>query len=341
MSAYQVTWYLLVGLLLAVYAILDGFDLGVGFWHLRAKGDKNRRTLMRAIGPHWDGNEVWLVTGAGALFAAFPRVYATVFSGFYLAMMLVIFALIFRAVSLEFRSKSETSVGRAAWDFCFSAGSVVAALLFGVALGNIMRGIPLDPAQNYTGGFFGLLNPYALLIGLVALAMVAFHGALYIILKSQGELERQARGWASGSGVVYLVLYLAAAVVTVIGHGHLLDNYGRVPVLWVFPILAVVTIIGALVFHSRGGQGRAFVASSLSILALMGTAAAGLFPRLVPALGTPELSMTAANASSSELTLRTMLVIALIGMPLVVGYTIWVYRAFAGKIDIEAESEGY
>lgn len=341
MSAYQVTWYLLIGLLLAVYAILDGFDLGVGFWHLRAKGDKNRRTLLRAVGPHWDGNEVWLLTGGGALFAAFPPVYATVFSGFYLAMMVVVFALIFRAVSWEFRAKSESSSGKAAWDFGFSAGSIVAGLLFGVALGNVMRGIPLDTAQNYTGGFFGLLNPYALLIGVLGLAMFAFHGALFTVIKTGGELEQQARGWASRSGLVYLVLYLVASVATVIGQGHLMRNYSSMPVLWVLPILAVAAIIGAILFHARGESGKAFFSSSISILAMICTVAAGLFPRLVPALGSPALSLTAGNSSSSELTLRTMLVLALIGMPLVIGYTIWSYRAFAGKVDIEAEGEGY
>jgi cytochrome d ubiquinol oxidase subunit II len=320
---------------------LDGFDLGVGFWHLRARGDKNRRTLMRAVGPHWDGNEVWLVTGGGALFAAFPRVYATVFSGFYLAMILVIVALGLRAVSFEFRGKGDSSRWRGLWDAGFSIGSILAALLFGVALGNIMRGIPLDAEQYYAGTFWGLLNPYALLIGVLGVVMIAFHGALFTVVKTSGELMSAARGWASKMGRVYLVLFLAAAIVSTISQGHLLQNYNRFPILWVVPVLARAMIIGALVYHQRKRPGRAFVASSLSIVALMAMAAVGLFPRLVPALGAPELSLTAANASSSMHTLQVMLVVALIGMPLVIGYTLWVYRAFAGKVDLEAEPEGY
>ena len=172
----QVTWYFLIGFLLTVYAVLDGFDLGVGFWHLFTKSDEDRRVLLNAVGPVWDGNEVWLITGGGALFAAFPHVYATVFSGMYLALMLVLYALIFRAVSMEFRSKDPSARWRAGWDAAFSLGSVVPALLFGVALGNLLRGLLLDATKTYVGGFFNLLNPYALLIGVVGLAMIATHG---------------------------------------------------------------------------------------------------------------------------------------------------------------------
>jgi cytochrome d ubiquinol oxidase subunit II len=296
---------------------------------------------MRAIGPHWDGNEVWLVTGGGAMFAAFPKVYATVFSGFYLAMILVIVALGLRAVSFEFRSKGEGEGWRGLWDAGFAVGSILATLLFGVALGNIMRGIPLDAEQYYAGTFLGLLNPYSLLIGVLGVAMVAFHGALFIVLKTSGELMSAARGWASKAGWVYLILFLVAVAVSMVSQGHLLENYNRIPILWIVPVLPLVMILGALIYHRREHPGRAFVASSLSILGLMSMAAVGLFPRLVPALGAPELSLTASNASSSALTLQTMLVIALIGMPLVIGYTIWVYRAFGGKVDLEAESGGY
>ena len=341
MTDLQVIWYFLIGILLTGYAILDGFDLGVGFWHLGSRGDKERRTLLNSVGPVWDGNEVWLLTGGGAIFAAFPPVYASVFSGFYLAMMLVIFVLIARAVSLEFRSKEASASWRGLWDAVFSVSSIVAGLLFGVALGNILRGVPLDAAGNYTGSFWTLLNPYALMIGVLGLAMFAFHGALYIGLKSGGELASRARKWAGGSGWVYLILFLAASVVTVVTQPHLMENYKNSPVLWIVPVLALTLILGAVFFHRQNRGGLSFLFSSLSIAGMMGLCGAGLFPNLVPALGAPELSLTAANASSSQLTLKTMLILALIGMPVVIGYTIWVYRSFGGKVDVDSESAHY
>jgi cytochrome d ubiquinol oxidase subunit II len=341
MTPLQITWYLLVGLLLTIFAILDGFDLGVGFWFLGTRREEHRRALLRSIGPFWDGNEVWLLTGGGALFAAFPPVYATVFSGFYLAMMLVLLALIMRAVSPEFRSQHESPRWRSTWDVTFAAGSVVAGLLFGVALGNIMRGIPLDAAGNYTGTFWTLLNPYALLIGILGLAMLAFHGAIYIILKTTGDLALQAGKWARQMGYAYLGLYLVASATTLITQQHLVTGYRQHLLLWLFPVLALLLILAAQLYLRLGRPGRAFACSSLSIAGLMGTVAAGLFPRLVPALGQPELSLTAANASSSHLTLQTMLILALVGMPFVIGYTLWVYRAFGGKVDPTEEGGHY
>ena len=341
MTTYQVLWFFLVGLLLTVFAVLDGFDLGVGFWHIFTKGDRRRRALIRAVGPHWDGNEVWLLTGGAALFAAFPRVYATVFSGFYLAMMLLVVALMLRAVSLEFRDKGAGARWRRVWDGCFFGGSAVATLLFGVALGNILRGIPLDGAENYTGTFWDLLNPYALTIGLVGFAMIAFHGALYIALRTGGEQQALARRWARGAGLVYLALFIVSGIATIRWQDHLMTNYRAIPLLWFIPVLALAAICGALVFNVRRRPGRAFTASSLSIVGLMATAAADLFPRLVPALGRPELSLTLANASSSELTLKTMLILVIVGMPFVIGYTLWVYRAFQGRVDLDAEAGSY
>lgn len=333
MSALQVTWFLLIGLLLTVYAVLDGFDLGVGFWHLFAKKDRDRRVLLNSIGPVWDGNEVWLLTGAGAIFAAFPPVYATVFSGFYLALMLALLALIFRAVSVEFRSKVESARWRGAWDAAFGVGSSLVALLLGVALGNLLRGLPLDADGNFTGTFFTLLNPYSLLIGAVGFAMLITHGALYLRLKTPQDLSDRARSWALKAWVAYLALFIAAGVVTIAAQPGLLINYQAAPVLWIIPLLALAFVVLIGVFTRKGRPGWAFISSSLSIASLMGMAGAALFPRLVPALGAPGLSLTLSNSSSSELTLQTMLILALIGMPLVIGYTIWVYRAFAGRVE--------
>jgi len=339
MSALQVIWFVLIGVLLTGYAILDGFDLGVGFWHLFAKKDTERRTLLNAIGPVWDGNEVWLLTGGGAIFAAFPHVYATVFSGMYLALMLVLLALIFRAVSVEFRSKEQSQRWRNSWDVAFALGSVIPALLFGVALGNIMRGLPLNPDWTFTGTFFTLLNPYALLIGLVGFAMIITHGALYIVLKTEGGLAAQAGKWAQGSWWAYALLFLAGTVFTATTQQHLLENYLRVPALWLLPVAVLIAVALIGVFNRLGRARLAFGASVISIAGCMGLVGVSLFPRIVPALGRPALSLTVANASSSELTLLTMLILALIGMPIVIGYTIWAYRTLGGKA--EAGPGGY
>ncbi len=341
MNTFQVIWFLLVVVLLTAYAVLDGLDLGTGFWHLWTRGDKERRTLLNAIGPVWDANEVWLLTGGGALFAAFPPVYATVFSGFYLALMLLLLALIIRAVAPEFRSQLPSPVWRKTWDIAFSVSSIIAGLLLAVALGNILRGIPLDAASNYSGSFLDLLNPYALLIALLGLAMFAFHGALFIVLKAPGTLEGKARKWARDAGLVFLVLLLVANAVTIVGQAQLLVNYRQTVLLWLLPLLAIVGIVTGLIFNAQKRAGLALVSSSTSITALMSTCAAGIFPALVPAMGEPGKSLTLANASSTDLTLKIMLVLTVLVLPLVLGYTIWVYRAFGGKIDMDHESNHY
>ena len=331
MIALQTTWFMLVGVLLVGYAILDGFDLGVGFWYLTTKKEEHRRTLLNSIGPVWDGNEVWLLTGGGALFAAFPPVYASVFSGFYLAMMLVLFGLIFRAVGLEFRNQVESPGWRKTWDVAFSVGSMLPALLFGVALGNIMRGIPLNAKGDFTGTFFTLLNPYALTIGLTGLAMLATHGALYAAVKTEDELQQQAGGWARMGVYAYTTLFVVSTVWSVVWQPHLFVNYARYFPLLIVPVIGLAAIGGIWYFLGRKEYWKAFLSSSLSIAAMMGTVGASLFPRLVPALGNPKLSLTAYNASSSQKTLTVMLVVALIGMPLVLFYTAYTYRVFKGK----------
>jgi cytochrome d ubiquinol oxidase subunit II len=268
-------------------------------------------------------------------------VYATVFSGFYLAMMLVILVLIFRAISLEFRSQEQSKRWRSTWDVAFSLASMLAAVLLGVAFGNILRGIPLDEAGNYAGSFFTLLNPYALMVGILALVAMAFHGANYVTLKTAGALGGRAKKWASLSGPVYLVLALVAVIVTVSTQPHLVENYRHALILWALPILSLAFIVGAMIYVKRDRPGVAFLFSSLSIAGFMATGGAGLFPRLVPALGNLEQSLTAGNASSSPLTLKIMFIMAIIGVPIVLGYTIWVYKMFAGKVDVDHESSHY
>lgn len=336
MSGLQVTWFLLVGLLLAGYAILDGFDLGVGFWHLFARKDEERRIFLRAIGPVWDGNEVWLLTAGGALFAAFPPVYASVFSGFYLALVLVLLGLIFRVVSIEFRSQLQDPAWRRRWDLAFSLGSLLPALLFGVAVGNLVRGLPLNEAGDYIGGFFALLNPYSLLVGVAGLAMFATHGALYLVLKTEGELRDRARGWASRAWIVYLPLFLVSATWSLVAHQE-----GSLLLPLVASLIALLSIVGIEVFNRAGAGGRAFLASAAAIAALFGAVGSTLFPNLVRASNDASLSLSIFGASASQNSLTVMLIIALLGMPVVVGYTIFIYRTFSGPVRLEDVDGAY
>jgi cytochrome d ubiquinol oxidase subunit II len=209
-------WFILIGVLLTGYAILDGFDLGVGALHLFTKEDIDRRILINAIGPVWDGNEVWLVTGGGALFAAFPDVYATVFSGFYIPFMLLLFVLIFRAVAIEFRSKRESKRWRSMWDKAFSFSSFFIAFLMGVALGNIIVGIPVDSTKEYVGGLFNLLNPYSILIGITTVALFMMHGAIYLVMKTEGTLQDIVRGWVNNTIIFFVITYVTSTMATLI-----------------------------------------------------------------------------------------------------------------------------
>ena len=331
MTALQIVWLLLIGILLIGYAILDGFDLGIGIWHLFAKKPEERKAHIRAIEPFWDGNEVWLLTGGGALFAAFPAVYATVFSGFYLAFMLVLLGLIFRAVAIEYRNQVGDPRWVRMWDWAFSLGSILPALLYGVAMGNLLRGIALNANGDYTAGFFALLNPYALVCGLFGVAMFAVHGALYLALKVEGDAGSRARGWAAKAWWAYAALFAAVAVWTLSSHLH---GWKLPPIL--LTVAAAVAIFATRAFSRKGDDLKAFLASSVGIALIMLAAVASLFPNLVPASNDPSLSLTIFNASSSLRTLAVMLVIALIGMPAVVGYTVFIHRVFRGKVEVQA-----
>lgn len=334
----NMVWFLLVGVLIIGYAILDGFDLGVGVLHLFARSEEERRVHINAIGPVWDGNEVWLLTAGGALFAAFPVVYATVFSGYYIALMLLLTALIFRAVSMEFRGKVDSPGWRRTWDWAFGLGSLLPAVLFGVAFGNILRGIPLDAAHNYAGTFFTLLNPYAVLIGVLSLTLFTMHGALYLALKTAGPLQARIVRWISPLWMATVVLYLVATLGTMFVSPFLFERMLSNPLFYVLFVLLLGSCIMIPVAAKAGTYGRAFFASSVMIAMMIGLSAVSLFPRLVPALDDPPNSLTIYNASSSEATLWVMFIIALIGMPLVIAYTIFIYRAFRGKVVIGTDS---
>jgi cytochrome d ubiquinol oxidase subunit II len=323
-------WFILIGVLLAGYSILDGFDLGIGaLFPFLGKKEDEKEALIKSIGPFWDGNEVWLLTGGGALFAAFPHAYATVFSGFYLALMVVLFSLIFRAVSLEFRAHDTKRKGL--WEGAFTVGSLLPSLLFGVALGNVIVGVPLDNTMNYTGNFFSLLRPFPLAIGLLGLAAFLFHGSTYVAMKVGGVVQERARNLAKKILPRYEALFILAFVLTVV---YVRDALKK-PLAWVFTVVVVFAFVMLHISIRRGRDTKAFWMSSLAFLGLWGIVGAIHFPNLVKASNDPSLSLTITNASSSELTLKVMLIIALIGMPIVIGYTIYLYKVFKGKVQIE------
>jgi cytochrome d ubiquinol oxidase subunit II len=326
------TWFVLFAVLIAGYAVLDGFDLGVGVLHLFARDDEERRVHVLSIGPVWDGNEVWLVTGGGALFAAFPVVYATVFSGFYLALMLVLFALIARAVALEFRAAVDGPRWRRAWDWAFGLGSLLPALLFGVAVGNVLRGVPITSEGEWAGSFVGLLNPYALLVGLVSLSFFVMHGALWLRLKASGALAERMARWAVRAWGAFVVVYGVATGLTFAAAPHLFAAVTRRPLFWLFLVVLVAALALVPWATRRGRELLAFLASAATIVAMIALAAVSLFPRLVPSSLGLERSLTIYNAASTPRTLTVMLVIALVGMPLVIGYTAVIYRIFRGKV---------
>jgi cytochrome d ubiquinol oxidase subunit II len=324
-------WFLLVGILFTGYAILDGFDFGVGILHLFVKRDEDRRILLNSIGPVWDGNEVWLVTGGGALFAAFPGAYATVFSGFYNAFMLLLAALIFRAVAIEFRSKEPGRSWRQAWDIAFSLGSFLAALLIGVAMGNITRGIPLNADGDFIGSFLSLLNPYSLLLGVTVVALFAMHGAIYLVLKTEGSLQSEIRGWVPRLIGIFLLLFLLFNIATFFQCPKLVNVMFERPYgfLVLFFNITVALFIPRMIH--QGYEFGAFLCSCLTMVLLMAVLGISYFPNLVISAPDAANSLTIINAASSPKTLANMLVIAVIGIPIVLAYTTSIYWIFRGK----------
>ncbi|HPG39838.1 MAG TPA: cytochrome d ubiquinol oxidase subunit II [bacterium] len=332
------TWFFLVGILLTGYAILDGFDLGIGALHLFTRTDQDRRIMLNSIGPIWDGNEVWLVTGGGALFAAFPEVYATAFSGFYMAFMLLLFSLIFRAVAIEFRSKKDDVLWRKVWDTSFTVSSIVAALLIGTALGNVARGIPLDGSFEYAGSFWDILNPYSLLIGITVLALFMMHGALYGIVKTEHALQKLLTRIFRSVYFVFAAAYVFITINTFLFTPHLVQPFKASPALFILPLLTVLLIVNIFVQHKKGRDLAAFLSSGAVIFTLMLTLGLGLYPNLLISSGDPANSLTIYNAASSQKTLQIMLTIALIGMPLVLFYTVIIFRIFRGKVKLDKHS---
>ena len=335
----ETLWYGIIGVAMVMYTVLDAFDLGVGALHLFARGDHERRIFLNAIGPVWDGNEVWIVIVMGGLLAGFPGAYATIFSGFYTLLMILIAGLIFRAVAIEFRSKQESRKWRQFWDVIFFISSVVTGIVIGIALGNLMIGIPLTETQDYYGGFWELINPYAILVGVTGMALFAMHGAIYLTMKTEGEAHEVVRHWINRAIGVFLVLYLITSIVTVIYVPRMLHQMEKYPVFLLVPFLALISIFSIPWLVRKRKDGLAFLFSSISIALLVGLFGLGTYPYLVYSTVNPETySLTIYNASSSPASLKNLLIVVAIGVPLVLAYGFWIYRIFRGKVKLEHTS---
>jgi cytochrome d ubiquinol oxidase subunit II len=331
-------WFALFVIIIAGYLILDGFDMGVGILHLPlARTDLERRTMLNSIGPVWDGNEVWLVLGGGVLFACFPFVYASLFSGFYLAMMLVLVALILRAVAIEFRSKEPGHRWRTGWDVVFAATSLGLALLLGVAFGNIVRGVPLDAAGNISVSLIDLLSPFALLVGVTTVTMFALHGALYLRMKLEGPILARLEDWVPRLAIGFGVLNTLVVVALLVEGSSITERYTRD--LWplIFPAGALLALIAAWRLLRAGREFEAFVASGAMIGLLIISAAIGMFPNLLISSIDTAYNLTVSNAASEDNTLTVALIVALIGMPFVLLYTAGVYYIFRGRTRVEPD----
>lgn len=356
-------WWVLIAVLLIGFAITDGFDMGVlTLLPVAGKSNVERRIMINSIAPHWDGNQVWLLTAGGAIFAAWPTVYATSFSGFYIAMILVLAALFFRPVGFEYRAKIDDQRWRGAWDWGLFVGGFVPSLIFGVAFGNLLQGVPFEfnniNQVQYTGSFFGLLNPFALLCGVVSLMMLTTQGATWLQMKTTGELRNRVRGIAQITAAVTIVAFVLAGVwlyfkdgfviTSALDHnapsllsnktvalesGAWFKNYAEMPILWIVPALVVLGGLLTIATSKANRSGFAFFSSSIMIVGVILTAAVSMFPFIMPSISHPEMSLTVWDATASEKTLTVMLTVALIFVPIVLVYTVWSYFKMFGRLD--------
>lgn len=362
----RLIWWLLLGILLVGFAVMDGFDLGTGMLlPFVGKTDLERRVVINAVGPVWEGNQVWLILGGGAIFAAWPQLYAVSFSGFYLAMFVILFALIIRPVAFKFRSKNESTRWRNTWDWLLFVGGFVPALICGVAMGNVLQGVPfkLEPDMQiyYTGSFFGLLNPFALLAGVLSVAMLAMHGASWLQLKTDGEVHERARRFGTIAALLTTVLFVVAGALLYkfvegyqitsavvpdgpsnpllkeVAHqpGAWFANYAAHPWLYVVPLLGVGGALLAWLAMLARKPLAALLASGLSIAGIILSVGVSLFPFILPSSVDPRASLTVWDSSSSHLTLFIMLVCVIIFLPLILAYTSWVYSVLRGKVDAD------
>ena len=331
----ETLWYAVIGIAALFYVVLDGFDLGVGALHLLARNDLQRRTFLNAIGPVWDGNEVWIIIVMGGLFAGFPNVYATIFSGFYTLLMFLIASLIFRAVAIEFRSKRESKIWRSTWDTVFAFASIFVAFILGVLIGNMVEGIPLNASQDYVGSFSHFFQPYCVLIGITAVSLFAMHGAIFLTMKTEGATHALVRKWIGPAILVFVFFFIAATCATWIHAPHMTARFKAMPYLIVFPLIAFAAIANIFYQVKKKNDGWAFISSCLCLALLLILYGFGTYPTIVPSTISPLTnSLTIYNSASSSNTLENLLIIVLIGIPLVLAYGFWVYRIFRGKVRI-------
>jgi cytochrome bd ubiquinol oxidase subunit II len=335
---YPTLWFLVVGALFSGYAILDGFDLGAGAWHLFFKKEESRRIALNAVGPVWDGNEVWLVIGGGALFAGFPEAYATLFSAMYIPFKLFLGFLIFRAVSIEFRGKEPMKWWKKTWDISYSISSAMLAFLLGVVLGNVLVGINMNDNYIFKGHWLEFLNPYSLLVGLTTLSLFMVHGAIYLTMKTEGRLFEKIARLLRRSIVGFVILFVIITIISIFRYPHLTDRFTETPVLFVVPLLAFLSIANVPRLASKGKYLKSFIFSSLTLSFLLILVAIELFPVIILNNANAETSMTIYDAASSDKSLGIMLIITVIGLPLVIAYTIFVYRTFWGKVKLDEMS---
>lgn len=358
-------WWVLIGVLLIGFAVTDGFDMGVlTLLPFAGKKDIEKRIMINSIAPHWDGNQVWLLTAGGAMFAAWPTVYAASFSGFYIAMILVLAALFFRPVGLEYRAKIDNPTWRKAWDWGLFAGGAVPSLVFGVAFGNLLQGVPFEfndfMSVKYTGSFWGLLNPFALLCGVLSLSMLTTQGSAWLQMKTTSDLRDRARTITQVGAIVTLATFVLAGIWLVFKDGYIVtsmidrngpssplgkqvaleagawfNNYKEMPILWVFPLLAVGSALLNVAASKANRNGFAFLFSSLTMVGIIFTAGIAMFPFIMPSISHPEMSLLMWDSTSSKLTLTLMLFLAVIFVVLILAYTVWSYSKMFGRLDSE------
>jgi cytochrome d ubiquinol oxidase subunit II len=338
----QSTWFFIWGLLWAVFFMTDGFDMGIGvLLPFLGKSDTDRRLMINAIGPLWDGNEVWLITAGGVTFAAFPKVYAVMFSSLYAPLLLILFALIIRGVSFEFRSKVESATWRSFWDACIFIGSIAPAILFGVAFANIFQGLPMDQ-NGYHGSLVYLLNPYGILGGVLFLMLFLVHGALWLSIRVSGPLYD--RGISAAGGLWFGLLVIAVVFLIATWFSTpLYANYLSHPALFAVPVICVLSLLAVKFFILKKDAFKAWLASALTIVSAVFFCIIGLFPNMLPSNMDAAYSLTAHNASASQLSLSIMLVVVLIFIPMVIGYQLWAYHLFSDKLGAHdlLEEEAY
>jgi cytochrome d ubiquinol oxidase subunit II len=341
----ETLWFMLVAVMIAMYVVLDGFDLGAGIAHLLiARTDSERRQVLRSIGPVWDGNEVWLLAGGGTLYFAFPALYASSFSGFYLPLMMVLWLLILRGISIEFRNHIDSLVWKPFWDVVFGVASALLAIFFGAALGNVVRGVPLDKANEFflplwtnfgMGRDVGILDWYTVLVAVTALATLTVHGGLWVALKTEGELQQRARRLALAVWWALLPLTVAITWFSFAIQPRLIASFGARPWGYVFPLLAIFGLIGIRAMRPR--EIPPFLCSSIFIVGMLTSAAFGLYPYVLPSNLDAGLGLTVYNAAAASYGLKVGLMWFIPGMLLATGYFVYVYRSFAGKVSLEEE----